>query len=290
MARGGGDLAESNRPSPTSLSTPEEATQRRPRRGRRCHIPAELQHTLTAHVNPPHISLRCAPTLAYPLPPTPTRARRSRAPTPPDAEIYLPTLKSRRGDVQSGGGGEGEKEGREGEGAERGRRGEGRQSRRRRVRAKRRARAKVVGRASDYVIRRRRRLRLPLKLVRASGTPSWTAVQDMGARGSILPPSEQRRACKTPGTRVGVGSRDRASAAWNRFKFCVWLADGVASRRAKFGVTDVAAAVRRERRPCKGGGTASGHVPRRVGDVSGSDLLQTLYTPADGRRRPARRV
>jgi hypothetical protein len=90
--------------------------------------------------------------------------------------------------------------------------------------AERRTRAKVPGRASDYVSRRRRRLRWPSKSIQARKAAFSAAVQGASARGSILPPWEQNvgrakplgRASASGHVTVGVG----ASAVWIGSKLC----------------------------------------------------------------------
>lgn len=120
MARGGGDFAESNRPSPTSLSTPEEATPRRPRRRRR---------------------------------------RRPDTSSPPPRAMFPDTVAAAGGATSP--------PARESETSDP---------------------CKSRGTSVGLRIRRRRRLRLPLKFAQASSTLPSTAAQDMSACGSILPP------------------------------------------------------------------------------------------------------
>jgi hypothetical protein len=90
--------------------------------------------------------------------------------------------------------------------------------------AERRTRAKVPGRASDYVSRRRRRLRWPSKSIQARKAAFPAAAQGASAHGSILPPWEQNvgrakplgRASASGHVTVGVG----ASAVWIGSKLC----------------------------------------------------------------------
>ena len=70
-------------------------------------------------------------------------------------------------------------------------RGEGAASRRRRGRAPRRGRAKVLGRASDYIIRRGDGDGSTSNFLEGCSTPSPTTAQSMRARESISPPPER---------------------------------------------------------------------------------------------------